>query len=219
MWMRIRLGGCPGEVSICGGIKRLQGQGTHLPQRPPRGIDRYIRRTTYWHQLHRNRYVTPGGGTCTAESSILKVDHWGTLPVVPSHSTKVDAYVDSLVDGLQIANCHFHSRCSRCRYGRRPWDGIGRPPVCGRVRGRGVLNVGGATRGSDQTPGCNRGPSQLGGAGLHYFGRGTAEQLAAEGRPRGQKRDLRAYRYYCADKTMGPLECEAKIWIAALEKG
>jgi hypothetical protein len=82
---------------------------------------------------------------------------------------------------------------------------------------------GGSQRGGtiDQTPGCNPSPSQLGGAGLHYFGRETAEQLAAEGRsgrPRGQKRDQRAHRYW-TDKTMRPLDWEAKTWVAALGKG
>lgn len=142
--MRIRLGRCPGEVSICGGIKRLLGQGTHPPRRPPRAIDIYIRRTTYWHQVHRNsRYVTPGGETCTAESSKLKEVHWGTLPMVLSHGIKLDADVDSLVDGFQIANRYFHSRCRRRWYGGRSWNGIGWSPVRRRVRGRGVVNVGG----------------------------------------------------------------------------
>ena len=78
-----------------------------------------------------------------------------------------------------------------------------------------------------QIPGSNPSLSQLGGTGgtglqahcdrdggMYYFGRDTAEQLAAEGRPRGQKRDQRAHRY-SADKTMRPLEWEAKTWVAA----
>jgi len=104
----------------------------------------------YWHQLHRIKYVTPGGETCTAEKSKQKRDHRGTVPVVPSHSIKVDAYVDSLVDGLQIANRDFHGRCGRGRHGRRPWNGIRWPPVCWRVRGRGIVNVG--RQGIIQTP-------------------------------------------------------------------
>jgi hypothetical protein len=89
--------------------------------------------------------MTLGGETCTAESSKTKRGSLGPPTLVLSHSIKVDAYVDSLVDGLQIANRYFHSRCGRCWYGRRPWNGIGGSPVCRRVRGRGVgvVNVGG----------------------------------------------------------------------------
>ena len=75
------------------------------------------------------------------ENSKLEGDQWGTLPVVLSHSIKVDAYVDSLVDGLQIANRDFHRRRGGCWYGWRPWNGIGWSPVCWRVRGRWVINV------------------------------------------------------------------------------
>ena len=85
--------------------------------------------------------MTPGGETCTADSGEFqtKVDHWDTLPAVLSHSIKVDAYVDGLVDGLQIANRDFHSPRGRCRYGWRPWNGVGGSPICRRVRGRGVV--------------------------------------------------------------------------------
>jgi hypothetical protein len=59
---------------------------------------------------------------------------------------------------------------------------------------------------------------------MKHFGRGTAEQLGAEGRwgrPRGQKMDQGAHRYWAdwADKTMPPLEWEANPWVAALGKG
>jgi hypothetical protein len=149
----IRLGGCPGEVSACGGIKRLLVQGTHPPRRPPRDTDRYIKgeRRTGTNCIGIDMCVTPSGETCTAESSKLKGDSWGTLPMVLSHSIQVNAYVDSLVGGLQIANRDFHRRCGSCRYGGRPWNRIGWPPVCWRVRGRWVVNVGG--RIIIQTPG------------------------------------------------------------------
>lgn len=161
IWMRIRLGGGPGVVTVCGGIKRLLGKGTHPPRRPPRGIDIYIkgeRRTG-----HRNRYVTPGGETCTAESSKLKGDHWGTPPVDLSHSIEIDAYVDSFVDGLQIADRNFHSRRGRWWYGGRPWNGIGWPPVRRRVRGRGVVDGGGRVT---KPRGKTRHRANLGGLGL-----------------------------------------------------
>lgn len=87
-------------------------------------------------------YVTPSGETCTAESPKLKRGPWGTLPVIISHRIKLDAYVDSLVDGLQVANRDFYSRCSGSWYGRGPWNGVRWSPVCWRVRGRGVINVG-----------------------------------------------------------------------------
>jgi hypothetical protein len=170
-----------------GELKGSWDKETTPPRRPPRGIDRYIRRTTYWHQLHRNRYVTPGGGTCTAESSTLKEDHWGTPPVVPSHSIKVDANVDSLVDGLQIANRYFHSRCSRCWYGRRPWNGIGWPPVCRRVRGRGVLNVGGRPGGVTKPRGVTQRRANLGGLGCIILDGIRLSSVRLRGGPGGSR--------------------------------
>jgi len=75
-------------------------------------------------------------------------------------------------------------------------------------KGEGGSQRGGeASEASDQTPGSNSSPSQLEGAVLHYWD--TAEQLAAEGRPTGQKRDQRVLGYW-ADKTMCPLEWEVK---------
>lgn len=54
----------------------------------------------------------------------------------------------------------------------------------------------------------------------YYSERGTAEQLAAEGRPRWEmkkKKDqgARRYWYWVVDNTMRPLGRKAKTWVVA----
>jgi len=64
----------------------------------------------------------------------------GTLhPAVLSHSIQIDAYVDGLLDGLEVASPDLLGRCSRGRHGRRPRDGVRWLPVGRRVRGRRVI--------------------------------------------------------------------------------